>query len=342
MTPEQAEGLRVSQEYSARMRRTLALIGQAAASAVVIAPAFIAALFIPLLRPVVLLLLLWALWLHRDNVPIAWSEATKWARNAAARMRGYRFSGQQAIHRAQRDETAAAINNRVAQASAELTPERLIMLDQSRHSMEERLAVLVEKPRLTLEEKRERTMIERHLYGVPSTVSTAQPVREPLFRWRAISLGGPLHWYAIGALILSNAGLGVWGGFQHLRAERLESAANEARQEADEARAIAERNFDAAQEAAQQARISAEGIAAERRRARIEAQRARRRADVGQQIESGSAPDWGGILGLMQPPRDTTAAPPSPGADPSGVPSAASGGGGDGAADTDGAEAAGR
>lgn len=277
---------------------------------------------------------------------------------AWARVLGYRSRFQKVAHEDRRREMKAEAQTALSAALLD-TVDGDMQVATQRAAFNTEIARLLEIPRRTRAEEHLLVHLQRSVRTLDLTMGNVGALggekmvnfagvqqrtipREPVFRWRTITLGGPLHWYAIGALILSNAGLGVWGGFQHLRAERLESAANEARLEADEARAVAERNFDAAQQAAQQARQSAETIAAERRRARVEAQRARRRADVGQQIESGSAPDWGGILGVMQSSGGATAAAPSPAPDSSGVPSSASGAGDSAAPHADGTAAAGR
>lgn len=228
----------------------------------------------------------------------------RWATQPFRKTRGYRFEGEQANHAQQLAETQAAIAGFEAVTSnPDASPEERHWLHKHRVGMEERLAVFEGKPRLTVEELHERDAIETHLYGAPlprGATGAGTRVRGLIGAAPAALglLGGVRPWMLwSGAL----AAVALWGGYNDVRAGRLENQRDDARRELGQAResleaslALTERLQRDINAANRDAASTAETIEAERaRRLRAEAEARRIRNEIERARAGANTVDYG-------------------------------------------------
>lgn len=227
-----------------------------------------------------------------------------------ARARPYRFEGEQANHAEQLAETRASIASfEAVQANPDATPEERYFLNAHRVGMEDRLAVLEGKPRLTLEELNERDAIETHLYGAPlprgRLAKIAQP-ESPRGLLGSVAAASPVA-VAANPLTWAALGLALSVGSCSVQTARL----NNAKADLSETRAdleMAERNLENA--SAVNARLAQAvreaDVLSQQTAANLEAERARNRALRTRQMERdrearevlsrNTPPDWTGRL----------------------------------------------
>lgn len=172
--------------------------------------------------------------------------------------RGYRYEGEKAAHEDQLRETQVSLSL-MASATGE---EQARMATDIEHGAEERLGVLLNKPRLSIAEKRERDAIQsalaarRQAFDAPVIVQRETPQALPARFLGAV--GGIQLWQVLaGVIIVLLGGLGV-------QTARLENAkANEA-----EARRVATSNARAAAEWEERAELYSQAVTDAREAAR--------------------------------------------------------------------------
>lgn len=204
-----------------------------------------------------------------------------WAVSLLTRTRAYRYDGEQAAHAEQLRETEIALS---MMASATAEPEQVRMASEIEDGAENRLAVLLSRPRLTLAEKRERDAIQAALAARRQGFDPI-PAPQPLFAARprlgflgAIpAMGSWQVWAAVGAFTMAGWGWGIWQS-RELRIERAErrEAVRVANENADAARQW-RAQYEAAHAdviaAQQQAAATSQNLEAERRRTRASRRR---------------------------------------------------------------------
>jgi len=249
--------------------------------------------------------LIWKYWREPWVIP-AW----KWLVAKVQGARPYRYDGEQAAHAEQAGQTLTSLS---LMATADDSPEQTRMATEIEDDAERRLAVLLGKAILSLEEKRERDAIQKALQARRASFDAPVQQVRPLFRAPSFSIGGPIHWYAIGALAL---GLGA----QELRVRHVKAEEAERTQERDAAIQYAEnqeqiaaaalRDVDAVRIETQESLELIEEARAREARLRAREQR-RAQANPG-----GAAVDYGSVL------RDFTIQPlvsgPAASGDPAG------------------------
>lgn len=220
--------------------------------------------------------------------------------------RSYRYDGEQEAHAQQLRETEISLSLMTGADAA--NPDQMRMASDIEEGAENRLSVLLGKPRLTIAEKRERDAIQaalaarRQSFDLPPHLErTDAPARPAGFMGAvaanplAAMLMSPVTWVAVAFAVPA-----AWGGLQKARGDRLEAQRNEARAELaaterELTAAAAERDLlaDAVNQAMQQSAQAAETIEAERAR-RLRAEReARRIRDAMEQARAGNAVDYG-------------------------------------------------
>jgi len=241
-----------------------------------------------------------------------------------AQARPYRFEGEQENHADLLRERRVSLS--MMEAADPENPDQIRMASEIEHDAEARLTVLLTKPRLTLEEKRERDAIQAAIQGRRQGFGDAPPVLEarteptrlarflgPLAASPALAiLTSPITWIVVG--------IGAFG----IQTARLENAKDDL-QDARADLAMSERN--AADLANTNERLTAEvnnanrevsqsaaNWQAERDRRLRAQQEARRIRDAVEQARAGNSVDYG--FGGV---RDDGTTPPSPaGGDASG------------------------
>lgn len=224
---------------------------------------------------------------------------TAWARLGGAR--GYRYEGEQASHADALREREVSL---ALMASPGDDPDRQRMATEIEGDAENRLVVLLGKPRLTLEEKRERDAIQAALAARRQSFSAGPGLERRAEPWRPQGFLAPLGAAAVQPWMLWTGALAAVGAAAVVQTARL----NNAKHDLSEARVLARQNFDAAQgwreraeqyrlglvDAAAVARHAADALEAERQRQARAAARERRRQREIQNVIAGSpdAPDW--------------------------------------------------
>jgi hypothetical protein len=242
-------------------------------------------------------LMIWAgllAWRHRDWLVFS-------VKRLFAGARVYRYDGEKDAHATQLRETQISLGLMASAATDD--DNQLRMATDIEHGAEERLCVLLAKPRLTLEEKRERDAIEREIKRQRTARAPAAPQGFLGALAAAPVLGGPMMW--IGGILVA-WGLGA-SGVAWERGVRLEHVKDELHRQADAARAWRDRSQQqqaALNAAREQSQASAQTIEQERERSRAYARQQARMRDAIRQVDSGGdPPDWG--IGV----RDAGAAP---------------------------------
>lgn len=217
--------------------------------------------------------------------------------------RGYRFEGEQANHAEQLRERMVSLNLMANIDPGD--PDQVRMASEIEDDAENRLTVLLQRARLTLEEKRERDAIQIELKRRRQSFDSGPVLERRAQAWRPQGLLAPLA--AVGAVrpwMLWTGALAAVGAFGLVQTARLTNAKADLR----EARDLAEQNFDAAQawrdrseqyrlhliDAANVARQAAAALETERAAQARAAARERRRVRDLQNVLTGSpdAPDW--------------------------------------------------
>ena len=224
-----------------------------------------------------------------------------WARVNGAR--AYRYEGEQEAHAEQLRETEVSLSLMATADAA--NPDQVRMASDIEHGAENRLAVLLGRPRLSLAEKRERDAIQaalaarRQEFGPePQLVRREQQWRPQGFLAATALVGGVRLWMIFGglaALMGLGAGVQTWR-LNHAKAD-LAEARSVAEQNAHAAAAWRERADEYRQglvDAANVARQAADALEGERARQARAAARERRRQREIQDILAGGAdaPDW--------------------------------------------------
>ena len=224
-----------------------------------------------------------------------------WARVNGAR--AYRFDGEEAIHSDNLRQRRVSLSLMAAADAGDQTQTR--MASEIENDAEDRLAVLLSSPRLSLAEKRERDAIQaalaarRQEFGPePQLVRREQQWRPQGFLAATALMGGVRLWMIFGglaALMGLGAGVQTWR-LNHAKAD-LAEARSVAEQNAHAAAAWRERADEYRQglvDAANVARQAADALEGERARQARAAARERRRQREIQDILAGGAdaPDW--------------------------------------------------
>lgn len=222
------------------------------------------------------------------------------ARQIIAGARAYRFEGEQENHADQLRQTEVSLSM-MATANAE-DPDQTRMATEIEHDAEARLTVLLGKPRLTLEEKRERDAIQAAISARRQGFGEAPVLVARTASWAPARFLGPLAgvqlWQALAV------GWAVTFGLLGLQSVRLASAKHDLTEMTDTARAnaaTAHRWQERAEEyreglvdAANVARQAADALESEReRQARAAARERRRNREVANVLaRSPDAPEW--------------------------------------------------
>tara|TARA_R110000868_G_scaffold300642_3_gene561092 strand:- start:4722 stop:5561 length:840 start_codon:yes stop_codon:yes gene_type:complete len=162
--------------------------------------------------------------------------ARGFADRTLAQARGYRFEGEQANHADLLRERRVSLS--MMEAADPADADQIRMASEIEHDAEARLTVLLGKPRLTLEEKRERDAIQAAIAGRRQGFGDAPPVLEarteptrlarflgPLAVSPALAiLASPITWIVVG--------IGAFG-IQTARLENAKDDLREARIEAE-------------------------------------------------------------------------------------------------------------
>lgn len=212
--------------------------------------------------------------------------------------RAYRFEGEQAIHAEALRETQVSLS---LMASATDDPAQIAMASEIEEDAENRLAKLLERPRLTLEEKRTRDVIQRALQQRRQSFAVDGA---SMGRRRGIAALPALAGFALrpwmlwaGALLISL----TWGLYSDIRAGRAELRADEAErlartnyERAERWQSTANEYREALIDAANVANQAAIALEAERERQARAAARERRRNREIQDVIAGSPepPAW--------------------------------------------------
>lgn len=252
------------------------------------------------------------------QLTLAWARVRRGWSRTVAQARGYRYAGEQATHAEQLRETEVSLS---LMATADPNdPDQLRMASDIEHGSENRLAVLLGKPRLTLEEKRERDAIQaalgmrRQAFDAPPVIVQREAAPAPMGLLG--SLGGgpltgilmsPLTWVAVAFMVP-----GAWGMVQTARLNHAKHELTETRD--DLAQAVRERNdwhdrasryAQAVADARETAEQTAQALNQERRRQQAAARRERERNRDVQNILAGSGsadpPPWDERLRNDQP-----------------------------------------
>lgn len=213
--------------------------------------------------------------------------------------RPYRFPDEQANHADLLRERRVSLSM-MAGADPE-NPDQVRMASEIEHDAEARLTVLLGKPQLTLEEKRERDAIQTALqqrragFGdAPVLVARTGGWTPPRFLG---ALGGIQLWQALAVGWALTFG---WGALQTARISSLKADARDLRADvasverhlANE-REIRERLAEEVRAADLLSQQTAANLEAERARSRAAAERERRRVRELRQVDAGGPPpDW--------------------------------------------------
>lgn len=210
--------------------------------------------------------------------------------------RGYRYAGEQEAHADQLRETRVSL---ALMASASNEGEQVRMASDIEHGAESRLTVLLAKPRLTLEEKRERDAIQAALATRRQAFDAPAATPRRFFAApAALALGGVRPWMIWTGLV---SVLALLLGFQSVRLESAKANLREARQTMEQAQderdAWRERATEyaaAVTDARAVARQSADALEAERAaQARYAARERRRQREIQNVIaDSPEPPAW--------------------------------------------------
>lgn len=210
--------------------------------------------------------------------------------------RGYRYAGEQEAHADQLRETRVSL---ALMASATDEGEQVRMASDIEHGAESRLTVLLAKPRLTLEEKRERDAIQAALATRRQAFDAPAATPRRFFAApAALALGGVRPWMIWTGLV---SVLALLLGFQSVRLESAKANLREARQTMEQAQderdAWRERATEyaaAVTDARAVARQSADALEAERAaQARYAARERRRQREIQNVIaDSPEPPAW--------------------------------------------------
>ena len=231
-----------------------------------------------------------------------------WMRLRGAR--GYRYAGERDTHEEQLRETQIALS-----MMATAPEDQTRMASDLEHGAENRLTVLLEKPRLSVAEKRERDAIQAALQARRQSFDVDAPVPAVRgFLGPMAVAGGVKLW-----MILA-AGWALTGGFALIQMglkERIEDQRDDARADLamterslEAARETQERLADAVRAADAQTQQTAATIEQERARTRAAQREARRIRDAMDQVRDGGSIDYG--FGGV---RDAGGAAPGPGGD---------------------------
>lgn len=215
---------------------------------------------------------------------------------AATGARSYRYAGEQEAHADQLRETRVSL---ALMASATDEGEQVRMASDIEHGAESRLTVLLAKPRLTLEEKRERDAIQAALATRRQAFDAPAATPRRFFAApAALALGGVRPWMIWTGLV---SVLALLLGFQSVRLESAKANLREARQTMEQAQderdAWRERATEyaaAVTDARAVARQSADALEAERAaQARYAARERRRQREIQNVIaDSPEPPAW--------------------------------------------------
>lgn len=210
--------------------------------------------------------------------------------------RGYRYAGEQEAHADQLRETRVSL---ALMASATDEGEQVRMASDIEHGAESRLTVLLAKPRLTLEEKRERDAIQAALATRRQAFDAPAATPRRFFAApAALALGGVRPWMIWTGLV---SVLALLLGFQSVRLESAKANLREARQTMEQAQDERDAWRDRASQYAQAvtdaravARQSADALEAERAaQARYAARERRRQREIQNVIaDSPEPPAW--------------------------------------------------
>lgn len=238
---------------------------------------------------------------HARRIQRGFGIAGGWVAQKATGVRGYRYAAEQETHAAQLRETEISLS---MMSSASADPEQTRMATDIEHGAESRLAVLLAKPILTREEKRERDAIQaalaerRRAFDPAPAPSRIRAFLPPVAAGGPLValLSSPLTWVAVAFAVPATVATVQTARLNHVKAELTERT-----EERDQA--VAERDgwkerADAYATAVSDAReIAARAAEALERNRRIEARRAseeRRRQREIQNVLSGSPepPAW--------------------------------------------------
>ena len=210
--------------------------------------------------------------------------------------RGYRYAGEQEAHADQLRETRVSL---ALMASATDEGEQVRMASDIEHGAESRLTVLLAKPRLTLEEKRERDAIQAALATRRQAFDAPAATPRRFFAApAALALGGVRPWMIWTGLV---SVLALLLGLQSVRLESAKANLREARQTMEQAqderdawRERATQYAQAVTDARAVARQSADALEAERAaQARAAARERRRQREIQNVIaDSPEPPAW--------------------------------------------------
>lgn len=237
-----------------------------------------------------------------------WGRAVALATGA----RPYRYDGEQEAHADQLRETRVSL---AMMASADAgNPDQVRMASDIEDGAEQRLVVLLGKPRLSRAEKHERDAIQAAISARRQGFAAPTAPRRFFAAPAALALGGVRPWMIwTGAVVLLLGALGIQTGrIDSLKADLREARADIAQAERNLAGARTERDLlsDRMQAADQQARTTAENLEAERTR-RLRTDRELRRAQNAINAASTDAPNDYGFNSVRS---DGTTEPGAPGA----------------------------
>lgn len=214
--------------------------------------------------------------------------------------RAYRYDGEKAAHAEQLRETEVSLSL-MASAPGD-DPDQTRMASEIEHGAENRLSVLLGRPRLTMEEKRERDAIQaalaarRQAFDAPVLVERETPLSAPRRFLGTLTTANP--WMAI--LFSPWTWLVVVGSFAALQTGRIGNLKDDvADLEADVAmverhladeREIRNRLTEEVRAADLLSQQTAANLEAERRRASAYAERERRRVRALREVDAGGDP----------------------------------------------------
>ena len=162
-----------------------------------------------------------------------WGEAAKeWFHVTVSRrtLRSYRYEGERSAHEEQARETTISLGLMAGAAPDDPTQTR--MASDIEHGMEARLGVLIDKPKLSLAEKRERDAIQaalqarRQSFEPSAALWTPEPApARPLALWGVSAPSLPLGWIVAAVAAIAFAVQGwFFGKATHERDEAIEAA----------------------------------------------------------------------------------------------------------------------
>lgn len=172
------------------------------------------------------------IYLNWDRVAPAIESAKEWFHVTVSRrtLRSYRYPDERSAHEEQARETTISLGLMAGAAPDDPTQTR--MASDIEHGMEARLTVLIDKPKLSLAEKRERDAIQaalqarRQSFEPSAALWTPEPApARPLALWGVSAPSLPLGWIVAAVAAIAFAVQGwFFGKATHERDEAIEAA----------------------------------------------------------------------------------------------------------------------